>query len=80
MLRLAGNLAGAIPLDSRRGPRGTLADSGHLAIATVTVVLMFPAMAFGAAAFGKWFHGRVVSQDVDAFADSLRARLSGWAI
>ena len=34
---------------------GTLADTGHLVLAMVTVVLMFAAMAFGAAAFGLWF-------------------------
>ena len=34
---------------------GTLADTGHLILATVTVLLMFAAMAFGAAAFGLWF-------------------------
>jgi hypothetical protein len=34
---------------------GTLADTGHLILAMVTVVLMFGAMAFGAAAFGMWF-------------------------
>jgi hypothetical protein len=34
---------------------GTLADTGHLVLAMVTVVLMFAAMAFGAAAFGMWF-------------------------
>jgi Protein of unknown function (DUF998) len=33
----------------------TLADTAHLILATVTVVLMFAAMAFGAAAFGWWF-------------------------
>jgi hypothetical protein len=34
---------------------GTLADTGHLVLAMVTVVLMLAAMAFGAAAFGMWF-------------------------
>jgi Protein of unknown function (DUF998) len=34
---------------------GTLADTGHLVLAMVTVVLMFAAMAFGAAAFGMRF-------------------------
>jgi Protein of unknown function (DUF998) len=34
---------------------GTLADTGHLVLAMVTVVLMFAAMAFGAAAFGLRF-------------------------
>lgn len=34
---------------------GTLADTGHLVLAMVTVVLMFAAMAFGAVAFGRWF-------------------------
>jgi Protein of unknown function (DUF998) len=34
---------------------GTLADTGHLVLAAVTVALMFAAMAFGAAAFGMWF-------------------------
>jgi len=33
----------------------TLADTGHLVLAMVTVVLMFAAMAFGAAAFGVRF-------------------------
>jgi hypothetical protein len=33
----------------------TLADTAHLALAMVTVVLMFAAIAFGAAAFGLWF-------------------------
>jgi hypothetical protein len=35
---------------------GTLADTGHLVLSMVTVVLMFAAMAFGAAAFGLQFH------------------------
>jgi hypothetical protein len=35
---------------------GTLADTGHLVLSMVTVVLMFAAMAFGAAAFGLRFH------------------------
>ena len=34
---------------------GTLADTGHLVLGTITVGLMFAAMAFGAAAFGMWF-------------------------
>jgi hypothetical protein len=34
---------------------GTLADTAHLVLAGVTVVLMFAAMAFGAAALGGWF-------------------------
>ena len=34
---------------------GTLADTGHLVLAGVTVALMFAAMAFGAAAFGTRF-------------------------
>jgi hypothetical protein len=34
---------------------GTLADTGHLVLAMVTVALMFAAMAFGAAAFGMPF-------------------------
>jgi hypothetical protein len=34
---------------------GTLADTAHLVLAMVTVVLMFAAIAFGAAAFGLWF-------------------------
>ena len=34
---------------------GTLADTGHLVLAGVTVALMFAAMAFGAAAFGMRF-------------------------
>jgi Protein of unknown function (DUF998) len=33
----------------------TLADTAHLVLAMVTVVLMFAAIAFGAAAFGLWF-------------------------
>jgi hypothetical protein len=33
----------------------TLADTGHLALAMASVVLMLAAMAFGAAAFGKLF-------------------------
>lgn len=33
----------------------TLADTAHLVLAGVTVVLMFASMAFGAAAFGGWF-------------------------
>jgi hypothetical protein len=33
----------------------TLADTGHLALAATTVLLMFVAMAFGAAALGKRF-------------------------
>jgi 4-hydroxybenzoate polyprenyltransferase len=35
---------------------GTLADTGHLVLSVVTIVLMFAAMAFGAAAFGLRFH------------------------
>jgi Protein of unknown function (DUF998) len=34
---------------------GGLADTAHLVLAMVTVVLMFAAIAFGAAAFGLWF-------------------------
>jgi hypothetical protein len=33
----------------------TLADTAHLVLVAVMVVLMFAAMAFGAAAFGGWF-------------------------
>ena len=34
---------------------GTLSDTMHLVLASVTVVLMLLAMMFGAAALGKWF-------------------------
>jgi len=34
---------------------GTFSDTWHLVMATVTVLLMFFSIGFGAAAFGKWF-------------------------
>jgi len=46
----------------------TLADTAHLALAAMTVALMFAAMAFGAAAFRLWFRLYSIATIVILFA------------